>query len=43
MQRITKKFTQFLKLMLGNFMHDKAQMRQPLASTQAVSNRNVEK
>jgi hypothetical protein len=41
MQRITKKFTQFLKLMLDNFRHDKSQMSVPLASTQTVSNRNV--
>jgi hypothetical protein len=32
---------QFLKLILGNFMHAKTQMCQPLASTQAVRNRNV--
>jgi len=32
MQRITKKFMQFLKLMLGKFIYDKAQMRQTIAS-----------
>lgn len=41
MQRITKKFMQLLKLMLDNFMHDKAQMPLPLASTQTVSNTNA--
>jgi hypothetical protein len=41
MQVIAKKFTQYLKLMLDNFMHYKAQVPLPLASTQTVSDRNV--